>query len=149
MNLPPFDDSKELDLNTLAWVKNLMLRDNTRILVPNSQEWCVREIIRTLLSVMEHEGLKRADKIRIVVFSADSKDEIETIWCDKKEAVDKAVWGTHGKSGKDPLKWVRLTDCSTEHLLAIKNTQPQITDGIRYIIDEILRARDVLPYKKN
>jgi len=36
------------------------------------------------------------------------------------------LWGTYGKSGKEPLKWVKLGDCETEHLQAILRTQPQI-----------------------
>lgn len=26
------------------------------------------------------------------------------------------IWGTYGKEGKDPLKWLRFIDCNTEHL---------------------------------
>ena len=36
------------------------------------------------------------------------------------------LWGTYGKSGKEPLKWVKLGDCETEHLQAILRTQPQL-----------------------
>jgi len=26
------------------------------------------------------------------------------------------VWGTYGKSGKEPLKWVKFINCNTQHL---------------------------------
>lgn len=28
-------------------------------------------------------------------------------------------WGTYGKNGNEPLRWVRLIDCSSEHLVNI------------------------------
>ncbi len=64
-----------------------------------------------------------------------------TLVLPKDEAIRRAVWGTYGKSGQEPLKWVRLMDCSTEHLEAILRTQHHITNDIRYIIGEILKAR--------
>jgi hypothetical protein len=51
-------------------------------------------------------------------------------------------WGTYGKSGKEPLKWVRLIDCSTEHLKAILNTQKQISGEYRETIQFILKERE-------
>jgi hypothetical protein len=30
-------------------------------------------------------------------------------------------WGTYGKGGNEPLRWVRLIDCSSEHLVNIIN----------------------------
>lgn len=52
---------------------------------------------------------------------------------------DKLPWGTYGKDHNEPLSWVRLSDCSTEHLKAIKETQPQIANtkyetAINYIL---------------
>jgi len=38
------------------------------------------------------------------------------------------IWGTYGKSGKDPLKWVILKNMSDEHIRAILDTQKQIGD---------------------
>lgn len=60
-----------------------------------------------------------------------------------------ATWGTFGKDGIDPLKYVRLMDCSTEHLQAILATQPHIDNckacGFTYreIIKDILKDRGV------
>lgn len=41
------------------------------------------------------------------------------------------LWGTFGKSGTEPLKFVQLRDCTSEHLKAILRTQKQIY-GTRY-----------------
>ena len=51
------------------------------------------------------------------------------------------IWGTYGRDGRSPLRWVKLVDCSTEHLLAILETQPQLTDLTRWVIESILRDR--------
>jgi hypothetical protein len=56
-----------------------------------------------------------------------------------------ARWGTFGKSGKEPLKYVKLIDCSTEHLEAILQ-QPYIQDnssmvGMIEIINAIIADR--------
>lgn len=51
-------------------------------------------------------------------------------------------WGTYGKSGKEPLKWVRLDECSVEHLRAILRTQPQITQRYADAIKRVLRSRN-------
>lgn len=67
----------------------------------------------------------------------------------KKKAVEslsdeakKAVWGTYGPSGKDPLKWVYLVDCSTEHLNGIMAQVTLNTDHPYIpIIMEILASR--------
>lgn len=54
-----------------------------------------------------------------------------------------AEWGTYGKNGNEPLRWVRLIDCSTEHLENILRTQPQIRGHIyQRIIKSILNDRD-------
>jgi hypothetical protein len=62
-----------------------------------------------------------------------------------------ARWGTRGKSGKEPVRWVRLVDCSTEHLQNILKTQPQLEDlvGFKEIIESILQDRQnaVDPFK--
>jgi hypothetical protein len=31
-------------------------------------------------------------------------------------------WGSYGKTGKDPLKWIKLKDMETEHILACLET---------------------------
>lgn len=54
-----------------------------------------------------------------------------------------AMWGTFGKKGKGPMRWVRLVGCETEHLQAILNNVP----GVPYsdygiIIRSILEDRN-------
>lgn len=60
------------------------------------------------------------------------------------------IWGTYGKGGLQhcggqcpdhQLRWVRLIDCSTEHLIAILTTQPHITKLHRMVIGSILADR--------
>lgn len=58
-----------------------------------------------------------------------------------EDLIQVARWGTYGKGGKEPLKWVKLIDCETEHLEAILRTQPQIGRGYRRMIQTILHQR--------
>jgi hypothetical protein len=55
--------------------------------------------------------------------------------------VNNLRWGTRGINGLLPLKWVRLIDCSSEHLTNILGTQPQCAGLYSDIIEAILRAR--------
>lgn len=50
-------------------------------------------------------------------------------------------WGTRGKDGDQPLKYVKLVDCTTEHLHAILDTQSQILPLVRSVIHAILEDR--------
>lgn len=50
-------------------------------------------------------------------------------------------WGTYGKDGKDPLEYVRLIDCSTEHLNAILNGSQRISELYSKVIKTILESR--------
>jgi hypothetical protein len=59
-----------------------------------------------------------------------------------REAKENYVWGTYGKDGKQPLKYVRLIGCSTEHLQAILRTQKQISPFTTRVIECILKERD-------
>jgi hypothetical protein len=70
-----------------------------------------------------------------------------------------ALWGTYGKGGAvhcggtcplHRLQWVRLVDCTTEHLQAILRTQSQIRNtAYPGLIASILRDRDVVPESFN
>jgi hypothetical protein len=53
------------------------------------------------------------------------------------------VWGTYGKNPTYPMKlrWTTLGECSSEHLLAILKTQPQLTPAYTAAIQTILRDR--------
>jgi len=51
------------------------------------------------------------------------------------------LWGTYGKFGTSPLKWVKLEDCKSEHLQAILDTQKQIPANYTEAIHSILEYR--------
>jgi len=63
----------------------------------------------------------------------------------------KLPWGTYGlsedgdirKPGPGPLRWITLGACTTDHLGAILQTQYHITNGYRFAILLILKARGV------
>lgn len=57
-----------------------------------------------------------------------------------ESAKNLAMWGTYGKSGKDPLRWVRLVDCSTDHLQSILKTQ-RLSSDYFFLIWSILKDR--------
>lgn len=50
-------------------------------------------------------------------------------------------WGTYGPTGKDPLKFVPLDECNTEHLEMIICTQDQCPPIYRKVILAILKDR--------
>ena len=54
------------------------------------------------------------------------------------------MWGTYGKEGNQPLRWVQLDNCSDEHLQAILDTQQLVERGIGHYeeaIKHILKHR--------
>jgi hypothetical protein len=55
-------------------------------------------------------------------------------------------WGTRGKDGKQPLKYVVLKDLTTEHIEAILDTQTHIAGHIRKIFIDELSFRDSEAY---
>lgn len=60
----------------------------------------------------------------------------------KKECL---VWGTYGKDGKQPLKWVKFTECEDDHLKAI--LKMHISDLYKEAINVILEER-VMKFRK-
>jgi hypothetical protein len=50
------------------------------------------------------------------------------------------IWGTYGKDGTEPLKWVKLIDCTSDHLQAIldnvRGIGPLHTKVIKVILEE-------------
>ena len=52
-------------------------------------------------------------------------------------------WGTRGKDGKQPLKFVPLKDLTTEHIEAILDTQSHIADYVRKLFISELNFRGV------
>ena len=66
-------------------------------------------------------------------------------WCvDDKEPLyaikEKLLWGTYGKDGKSPLKYVLLKNCETEHLEMILK-QPKLGKLYSKVILSILKDR--------
>ncbi len=59
-----------------------------------------------------------------------------------EQCIQDMVWGTYGKDGKQPLKWVFLRECTTDHLKAILKTQKGISPRTKEVIETILRRRE-------
>lgn len=59
-----------------------------------------------------------------------------------EEIVPKLLWGTRGKDGKQPVKYVPLNSLETDHLESIlKNCSSYITDPHLFTIVYILKQR--------
>lgn len=58
-----------------------------------------------------------------------------------KELSERILWGTKGRSGKEPFKWVCLNDCETEHLENIERNTPNIAAAQSLAIKVILDIR--------
>lgn len=60
-----------------------------------------------------------------------------------EEAVKIAVWGSYGKDGKQPLRYIPIASMETEHLRAVLGSRPdQINPAIRYLMHwEVSRRR--------
>lgn len=55
-------------------------------------------------------------------------------------------WGTRGKEGKDPLKWVELMNLATDHVEAILDTQfaPGQESWVKELMEKELEFRKAL-----
>jgi len=51
------------------------------------------------------------------------------------------VWGTYGPKGDGPLKWVKLSECSSEHLEAILLTMNTLPSLQKKVILSLLKER--------
>ena len=60
---------------------------------------------------------------------------------DLQKAIEIAEWGTYGKGGNEPLKYVRLINCSTDHLRAIRDQCQKFNKAYVILINEILKQR--------
>lgn len=54
--------------------------------------------------------------------------------------MDEVLWGTYGKSGKEPLRYVKLCECSTEHLNEILKIG-ELSLVVKLCIQKILKER--------
>lgn len=52
-------------------------------------------------------------------------------------------WGTYGKDGRQPLKWVPVKDMSSNHIKAVLETQKYIPNWIRSIFRAELEFRGI------
>lgn len=52
-----------------------------------------------------------------------------------------AQWGTLGKDGRGPRRQVMLSECETDHLKSILETQSHISPELSLIIQDILKDR--------
>jgi hypothetical protein len=50
-------------------------------------------------------------------------------------------WGTYGKSGLEPLRWIPICELSNSHLEAIINTQYHIPPWMKWVMLDILNFR--------
>lgn len=61
---------------------------------------------------------------------------------DFQKIKDRLLWGTRGKSGKEPLKWVPLKECETDHLKNIlKDCRIKLNGVTEKVIESILNDR--------
>ena len=60
------------------------------------------------------------------------------------EIKNKLIWGTYGKEGNNPLTWVKLIDCETDHLKAILLNCKKIGVLYSHVIETILFERGEL-----
>jgi len=61
-----------------------------------------------------------------------------------ESAINKMIWGTRGKDGKQPVKWVKLKNCEEDHLKNILDYQKKtnvhnIDNLIIKVIESILQ----------
>lgn len=50
-------------------------------------------------------------------------------------------WGSHGKDGKGPLRYIKLLDMETDHLEACLRTQPNMNNLYKKTMQKLLRQR--------
>jgi hypothetical protein len=86
------------------------------------------------------------DYLRRNVHENAPAEELSVYSDDSHELIREAFkWGTRGKDGRQPLKYVPLKDLTTDHIQAILKTQDHIQQYIRNIfLDEmIFRTKNV------
>jgi phosphoribosyl-ATP pyrophosphohydrolase len=78
-------------------------------------------------------------------YGAADMSKIENYSISKDASFDeyksKLVWGTYGKLGDQPLKYVPLIECETDHLHAILKNVPNINPTHEAVIVSILKDR--------
>ena len=57
-----------------------------------------------------------------------------------EEAVKIAKWGTYGKTGKEPLKWIPIADMETDHINKVLNFSNPLVQ-LEYLMEWELNKR--------
>lgn len=73
----------------------------------------------------------------VKVLNPDEAEDINTF----EYEVSQTFWGTRGINGDEPMNFVNLVDCNTNHLKAILDNQ-DINDNYKKIITHILTNRN-------
>ena len=73
------------------------------------------------------------DEVFLTVYSDGPHDDIREFM----------KWGTRGKDGKQPLRYVALKDMDTDHIQACLDTQWQMRPACRTIMQNELKYRNV------
>lgn len=69
-------------------------------------------------------------------------EELSVTVADPHEDIRAAFhWGTRGKEGREPLRWVALKDMDTDHIQAVLDTQTHIADWVRDIMNVEINYR--------
>lgn len=71
------------------------------------------------------------DEMMITISTDNSFDIIRKYFC----------WGTRGKDGKQPIKYVALMSLESDHIQAILDTQKHITKEVRNLFETELEYR--------
>jgi hypothetical protein len=85
---------------------------------------------------------------RRTTFSGNPVYEDFSLWSDSSfdMVAERLLWGTHGPKGDQPLRWVPLKECETDHLQAILRTQLHVYGGVvEKVIKHWLKVRKVKP----
>jgi hypothetical protein len=82
------------------------------------------------------------DYLRRNVVREAPAEELSVYSDDPFEIVREAFsWGTRGKDGQQPLKYVALCNLETDHIQAILDTQTHISETTRDILNKELEYR--------
>lgn len=86
----------------------------------------------TKYNAIKETGIWAMNQVKIL----DAPDTTTLAW-----VREHAIWGTRGKNGDQPLKYVRLDETESNHLEAILSTQKGISPRYKIIIEAILGER--------